>query len=112
MKQLLLNCKQLKRTEFRSLDYFADENDNNGDELLNILTQYSPNSLTAIIISKGWKYSIDAFEQFFESCRKRTLNFFGIYRYDDCSRSYVTEDHKAIVEKYVKEGVILHYFGL
>jgi hypothetical protein len=57
-------------------------------------------------ISNGWKYSINSFEQFFESRRKRKLNWFGINF--DGSRSYITEDHEVIFEKYVKEGVILN----
>ncbi|PKB94739.1 hypothetical protein RhiirA5_438131 [Rhizophagus irregularis] len=58
-----------------------DEN-NIGDNLLDILTKFSPKSLTKIVIGAGWKYSVDAFERFFESCRERKLYFFGITHND------------------------------
>ena len=61
------------------------------------------NSLTEIYISESWEYSNDAFEQFFESCKKRT-NCFGTIYYNE---SYIIEDHGVIFDKYVKEGVIL-----
>ncbi|RIA83434.1 hypothetical protein C1645_786335, partial [Glomus cerebriforme] len=72
IKSLLLNCRNLEDIKFYGLD-FVNDDDNIGDELLDILTKFSPNSLTKILISGGWKYSIDAFERFFESCRERTL---------------------------------------
>ena len=103
VKPLLLNCKQLKCLNLNSSDFSAEENGNIGDELLDILTKFSPNSLTDVRISAGWKYSINSFEQFFESCRKRTLYFFVI---NNCSRRYITKEHEEIVNKYVEEGVI------
>ncbi|CAG8754561.1 7770_t:CDS:2 [Rhizophagus irregularis] len=45
---------------------------------LDILSNFSQESLVKISISGKWKYSTKAFERIFESCRKRTLNFFGI----------------------------------
>ena len=80
-------------------------NDNTGDELLDILTKYSPNSLTEIRISSGWKYSIEAFERFFESCRKRPLSYFGFI----VENMYCTTPnyYGAIVREYVKQGVIM-----
>jgi hypothetical protein len=77
-----------------------------GDELLDILTKFSPNSLTNISISEGWKYSIDALKIFFESCREQTLQYFEFtINNNDC----ITEEHEAIVSKYLKEGVIAKY---
>src|SRR5579871_1350533 len=55
IKLLLLNCRCL---EYICLGSPANNgNDYIGDELLDILTKYSPNSLTEIHISSGWKYS-------------------------------------------------------
>ena len=87
------------------MDFSADENINIGDELLDSLTKFSPKSLIGIMISVGWKYSINSFEQFFESFRGRTLNWFEFveHKNDD----YIAEDYKVIVRKYIKEGVIL-----
>ena len=68
IKLLLLNCRCLEYIWFGSLE---SGNDNIGDELLDILTKFSSKSLTDIRIAK-YNYSIDAFEQFFESCRERT----------------------------------------
>ena len=70
---------------------------------MDILAKFSPNSLTEISISRGWNYSIYALVQFFESCRGRTLCYFGFSRHD---YNYITEDHIIIVRKYIKEGVI------
>jgi hypothetical protein len=75
-----------------------NENDN---ELLDILTKFSPKSLTNIIIGGDWKYSVDAFERFFESYRERNLLNFGITSEDN-----ITEDHEDIIRKYINEQVI------
>ncbi|GBB85334.1 hypothetical protein RclHR1_01190010 [Rhizophagus clarus] len=104
IKSLLLNCKNLKEVKFDSLYAFINLNDNIlGDELLDILIKFSPKSLNIITISAIWKYSIDGFENFFENYRDCTLRQFNLcknYDYD------ITEDHKAIINKYVDEGVI------
>jgi hypothetical protein len=100
---LLLNCRCLELIWFGGLVFHANGNDDIGDELLDILTKFSPNSLTKIYISSSWKYSIDALEQFFESCRERTLYRFGFtYSNNNCT----TNDHKAVVAKYIREEVI------
>ena len=108
IKPLLLNCRQLKCIAFNSFDTSAVGDVNKGDELLDILTKFSPNSLTDIYISEYWDYSIEALEQFFESCRKRTLCEFG---FGSCcvTEGCITEEHEAIARKYVKEGVILRF---
>ena len=85
---------------FSSFDFTSDENDNIGDELLDILTKFG-DSLTDINISRGWKYSIGAFEQFF---RKRTLPCHFLVTYHD--KNYITKDHEAIIQEYINEGVI------
>jgi hypothetical protein len=101
VKSLLLNCKNLITIELDSLNCFMNENDNVGDELLDILTKFSPKSLTNIIVGGDWKYSVDAFERFFESYRERNLLNFGITSEDN-----ITEEHKAIIRKYINEEVI------
>ncbi|RGB26517.1 hypothetical protein C1646_770331 [Rhizophagus diaphanus] len=60
-----------------------DKNDDIGDELLNILTKFSPETLTEIEVSGYWKYSIDTFENFFKSYKgRKSLHFEIIDDYD------------------------------
>ncbi|RIA91066.1 hypothetical protein C1645_768448 [Glomus cerebriforme] len=101
VRSLLINCRNLEEVIFDSLNIFI--NNNIGDELLDNFTKFSPSSLIDITISGDWKYSIDALELFFESCRERTLFNFDIIHN---SKNYITECHKAVVRKYVNEGVI------
>src|SRR5581483_2768660 len=61
VKSLLQNCRTLENVKFRCIDYFANESDNVGDKLLDILTQFSPNSLIEIELDRGWKYSLSNF---------------------------------------------------
>ncbi|CAB5344166.1 unnamed protein product [Rhizophagus irregularis] len=104
VKSLLLNCKYLEVVKFDSLYAFINLNDNIlGDELLNILAEFSPKFLTNITISAIWKYSIDGFIRLFESYKERNLRHFNLcknYDYD------ITEDHKLIIKKYIDEGII------
>ncbi|PKC61444.1 hypothetical protein RhiirA1_539162 [Rhizophagus irregularis] len=104
IKSLLLNCRSLNAISLNSLEFFINENDNNiGDELLNIFISFSPKSLNSIFISGFWKYSIDTFTQFFESFREQPLYCFGI---NDRDNYYITNYHKIIVKKYINEGVV------
>ena len=100
----MLNCRCLKHICLDSPE--NNGNDYIGDELLDYLTKFSPNSLTEIYISSNWKYSVDALERFFESCRGRTLLKFGFTLYNEY---YITKDHEEVFEKYIREGVILSY---
>jgi hypothetical protein len=99
LKLLLMNCKNLNKLYLYSL---MDENNYIGDELLDILTKFSPKSLNYITISKDWRYSIDAFENFFESYRERKLLYFNVC---DIGNSITTE-HVNVVKKYFDEGII------
>ncbi|PKB98977.1 hypothetical protein RhiirA5_430487 [Rhizophagus irregularis] len=107
VKTLLLNCRFLKTIDLKSLDFFINENDNNiGDELLNIFISFSPKSLDEIIISGLWKYSIDAFNRFFENFREWPLYHFGI---NDSYNYAITNDHKIMFRKYINEGVVKYF---
>ncbi|GBB99218.1 hypothetical protein RclHR1_03450013 [Rhizophagus clarus] len=100
VKPLLLNCNDLIFLKFRSLNRNYDI----GDELLDILTKFSPKSLTMITLSEDWKYSVDAFESFFESYRGQEeslyFNLLGIHL------DYITMEHIKIIRKYFDEGII------
>ncbi|EXX52784.1 hypothetical protein RirG_250000 [Rhizophagus irregularis DAOM 197198w] len=103
IKSLLLNCRSLSTIGLKSLEFFINKNDNNiGDELLNIFTLFSPKSLNEIVISGLWKYSSYAFTRFFESFREHPLYYFGFIDSDN----YITNDHKIIIRKYINEGVV------
>jgi hypothetical protein len=102
VKLLLLNCSKLSRLRLKNLY----ENNKIGDELLDILTKFSPLSLNNIKLSGGWKYSIDAIERFFESYRGRKLLEFGIK--DNIHEDNFTIEHIKIIRKYINEGVIGH----
>ena len=103
IKSLLINCRSLVEVRFAKFDCYFLVSDNMcmGDELLDILAKFSPNSLIDITIDGTWKYSTNAFEQLFESYRERSKFNFGIY-----NSYFITESHKVIVKKYVKKGVI------
>jgi hypothetical protein len=100
VKSLLINCLKLERLCLNSLN----EIDDIGDELLDILTKFSPISLTDITISGNWEYSIGALEIFFESYRDRKLRDFDI---NDYNGRRITNEHVDIVKKYYDEGIIL-----
>jgi hypothetical protein len=108
VKSLLKNCKHLRTIRLDSLKFFMDANYNNiGDELLDILVEFSPKSLDNIAISECWKYSIEAFNRLFESYRKQPLSSFGIIKYNEhIIHNYITKEHGDIVEKYIIEGVL------
>jgi hypothetical protein len=95
-----MNCRSLISICLNSLD---DDNDI-GDELLDILIKFSPKSLIDVSISANWKYSIEAFERFFESYRERKLREFVI---NDYIGEHITIEHLGIVKKYHKERIIL-----
>jgi hypothetical protein len=50
VKSLLLNCRYLEHIRFDRLNFIINEDDNLGDELLDILTKFSPKSLTDITL--------------------------------------------------------------
>jgi hypothetical protein len=101
LKSLLKNCRNLKSLWLDSLN----ENDDIGDKLLDILTKFSPKSLVGITISSDWRYTIEAFERFFESYRERKLFYFDIY-FDIDIGDFITTEHVNVVKKYFDEGVI------
>ena len=71
IKSLLINCGSLVEISLTKFDRYFPVSDNMcmGDELLDILAKFSPNSLIDITIDGTLKYSTNAFEQLFESYR-------------------------------------------
>lgn len=74
---LLLNCSNLTYLNLISLN--ENNNNNTGNELLDILTKFSPKSLTNINLTVNRNYSIDVLERFLESYRGQKLLNFNIY---------------------------------
>ncbi|GES92829.1 hypothetical protein GLOIN_2v1810914 [Rhizophagus clarus] len=102
VKSLLLNCRNLVNLSFHSLNV----NEDIGDELLNILTLFSPKFLTDVTIYGDWKYSIDVLEKFFESYRGRKLRFYIYHNYIGINIR-ITKEHVGVVKKYYSEGIII-----
>ncbi|RGB25302.1 hypothetical protein C1646_724138 [Rhizophagus diaphanus] len=100
VKLLLMNCRNLVCLNLFGLN---ENSDILGDELLDILIKLSPKCLIDIIISGYWKYSIDAFVNFFESYRGRKFRF-SIS--DDIE--FITTEHLNIVKYYFDEGIVIY----
>ncbi|RGB37212.1 hypothetical protein C1646_757164 [Rhizophagus diaphanus] len=98
VKSLLLNCRNLSSIVLNSLDSSLNMN---GDELLDIFSNFSPESLVKISLSGKWK----AFERIFESYRNRTLNFFGIVDFD--KNNNITVAQRVLVCQNICEEMIM-----
>jgi hypothetical protein len=99
---LLNNCRNLIEINLSNDSDYSNYNTmTSGNELLNILAEYSPKSLTNISISYIWSFSAYVLERFFESFRKQPLHYFHI------KDSYYFEDkYKVMVRKFINEGVV------
>ncbi|CAB4418289.1 unnamed protein product [Rhizophagus irregularis] len=103
IKSVLLNCKNLEKLRLDNINRPRYDVENTGDEILNILSEFSPDSLINITLSEDWKFSIDTLTRFLESYRVRTLNEFDIIQRNTFN---ITSSHRDIINKYIKEGVI------
>ncbi|CAB5375890.1 unnamed protein product [Rhizophagus irregularis] len=97
-KLLLLNCSNLTFLTFKSLN----KNYNIGDELMEILIKFSPKSLTKITLKGKWKYSIDVFDRFLESCVRRNYIVDAI----DKVRNLITIGYAEFFREYKDEEVV------
>ncbi|EXX53419.1 hypothetical protein RhiirA5_424587 [Rhizophagus irregularis] len=98
VKSLLMDCNNLMSLCLNSFN----ENNDMGDELLNILIRFSPKYLTDITISGNLEYSISAFINFFESYRERKPLCF----YINDNGEHITTGHVDVVNKYYGERII------
>ncbi|CAB4413319.1 unnamed protein product [Rhizophagus irregularis] len=94
---LLSNCKNLVEINL-SHDY-TDDDSSSGDDLLNILADYSPKSLTNITTSSS-EFSARVLDRFFESFRKKPLNYFHV------KNTYYLDKYEDIVRKFINEGIV------
>ncbi|RIA94261.1 hypothetical protein C1645_734951 [Glomus cerebriforme] len=98
VKNIFLNCKQLKKVNLSTSKKLP-----NGDELLEIITEYSSKNLCAFSFGDNWNFSVSGLRSFFENWRGRIPLKFNCY-YDGMGAW--TEEHIMIVKQYRDEGVI------
>ena len=99
LEELFLNCTQLKEVNLSTF--------NEGmiicDELLEILMNFSPKTLYKFSYCEEWNFSVNGLQTFFENWRSRIpIEFNTCF---DRSMFY-TEEHIAVLKKYLDEGVI------
>ncbi|EXX78409.1 hypothetical protein RirG_015240 [Rhizophagus irregularis DAOM 197198w] len=99
LKEIFLNCTQLEMLAL------LDSKEHNGDKLLEIISDYSPETLCEY--SFNLIFTIEGLEIFFENWKKRKspliLNIIKL-RYNG---SFT--EHDKIIKKYFDEGVIKEY---
>ena len=98
IKEIFLNCSQLNRL-LLTLNVINLDDRLNCDELLEILTNFSPKTFYEFSFSEDCYFSVNGLQNFFENWRGRIpikLN----------TRYFPTEEHEIIVIKYIDEGVI------
>ena len=75
----------------------------NCDELLEILTDFSPKTFYEFSFSEDCYLSVNGLQSFFENWRSRIPIEFNT-RFD--RSMFYTEEHIAVLKKYLDEGVI------
>jgi hypothetical protein len=98
IKEIFLNCTKLNELSLSLNDY-----NNNCDEILNILVDYSPKTFNHFSFGENFIFSVDGLQNFFERWRGRIPIKF-VTRFDKCF--HFTRDHIMVVKKYFDEGVI------
>ena len=98
IKEIFLNCAQLKEIDL--LTY--NEEELVCDELLEILSDYSPKTLYNFSFYKNWIFTVKGLGKYFESWRNKEPLVFMKYE-DDIN---FEEEHEVIIRKYYDEGVI------
>ncbi|PKB98274.1 hypothetical protein RhiirA5_431650 [Rhizophagus irregularis] len=101
IKEIFLNCTRLNILELYIVD-IEDEEDN-CDEILNILADYSPKTFKIFSFNKDFIFSVDGLQNFFEKWRGRIPIKF-VTRFYRCR--YFTQEHIKIIKKYFDEGVV------
>jgi hypothetical protein len=99
IKEIFLNCTRLKMIDLST----SNEEERNCDNLLEILADYSPETLCEFSFFENWIFTVKGLENFFESWRKRKPLIFNKHY---SGWGFFTNEHKKIVKKYLDEGVI------
>ncbi|PKC54104.1 hypothetical protein RhiirA1_477959 [Rhizophagus irregularis] len=106
LKEIFLNCTQL---EMMSLS--LDSEEHNGDKLLEIILDYSPETLREYLFFKKENsiFTTKGLEKFFENWKKsKSPLIFNIIN-DYYSNEENFTDNNKIIKKYFDEGVIKEY---
>ncbi|PKC57859.1 hypothetical protein RhiirA1_471844 [Rhizophagus irregularis] len=101
IKEIFLNCTRLNKLELYIVN-IEDEEDN-CDEILNILADYSSKTFKIFSFNKDFIFSVDGLQNFFEKWRGRIPIKF-VTRFYRCR--YFTQEHIKIIKKYFDEGVV------
>jgi hypothetical protein len=94
IKEIFLNCTQLKMIKL----LIKNKEKHDCNELLEILTDYSPENLCEFSFFGNWIFTIEDLEKFFKNWGKRKPLIFNI----NC----FTDEQKEVVKKYLDKGVI------
>ncbi|PKK70800.1 hypothetical protein RhiirC2_779229 [Rhizophagus irregularis] len=106
LKEIFLNCTQLEMMCFS-----LDSEEHNGDKLLEIILNYSPETLRkyTFIEIENSIFTTEGLEKFFENWKKRKPPLiFDIINNPWSDKDNFTE-HNKIIKKYFDEGVIKEY---
>ncbi|RIA86514.1 hypothetical protein C1645_740801 [Glomus cerebriforme] len=98
IKEILLNCSRLKRIDLSAYN----EKRLNCDELLEVLVNFSSNTLYIFSFIDNWNFSVNSLKSFFENWKDKHPIIF-IESFDEGDWFL---EHKMIVKKYIDEGVI------
>jgi hypothetical protein len=105
LKEIFLNCTQLEM-----MGFLLDSEEHNGDKLLEIISDYSPETLyeCSFYRTENSIFTTEGLEKFFENWKKRKPLIFNIIQdYNDNEESFI--EHDKIIKKYFDEGVIKKY---
>ncbi|RGB39567.1 hypothetical protein C1646_754292 [Rhizophagus diaphanus] len=106
LKEIFLNCTQLEM-----LSLSLDSEEHNGDKLLEIILDYSPETLREYSFFKKENsiFTTEGLEKFFENWKKRKppliFNIINIYYSNEKNFT----EHEKIIKNYFDEGVIKEY---
>jgi len=103
VNKIFLKCPRLEKI------YFTKNNDvlpTNGDELLGIVSNFSPMTLREFSFGDSWNFSVQALKLFLENWKsKNRIRLSFIHFYDEGANTW-TDEHNKIARKYSDEGVI------
>ncbi|RGB40641.1 hypothetical protein C1646_753079 [Rhizophagus diaphanus] len=106
LKEIFLNCTQL---EMMCLS--LDSEEHNGDKLLEIILDYSPETLRefSFIKEENSLFTTGGLEKFFENWKKSKSPLIFNITNVNCSYEENFTEHNKIIKKYFDEGVIKEY---
>ena len=103
INRIFSKCTQLEKI------YFTTSTNNssispNGDELLRIISNFSPMTLREFSFGDNWNFSVNGLRKFLEDWRNRRVPL-KLIHYCESVNTW-TNEHTKIMEMYKNEGVI------